>query len=114
MICAKARSRTLQDSCVYPFYLISFLISGTKGKKGTLGLPGPPGRPGPPGTHGLQGDKGEPGYSEGARPGPPGPKVYRPLKYLHFGGGVRVSLNINEYMDSMWTGGKNEKYYIFR
>lgn len=53
-----------------------------------MGFPGLPGRPGLPGIHGLQGDKGEPGYSEGTRPGPPGPKVYKPLKYLHFGDGV--------------------------
>lgn len=88
VICAKMRSRTLQDLCVNLFYLIYFLISGSKGKRGTVGLPGLPGREGLPGTHGLRGDKGEPGYSEGARPGPPGPKVYRPLKYLRLGGGV--------------------------
>ena len=88
MVCAKVRNRILQDLCLYLFYLISFLISGTKGMKGTVGFPGLAGSPGLRGIHGLQGDKGEPGYSEGARPGPPGPKVCRPLKYLHFGSGV--------------------------
>lgn len=68
-----------------------------------MGFPGRAGRPGLPGIHGLQGDKGEPGYSEGTRPGPPGPTVYRPLKYLHFGGGVSALKNTNKYPDSVWA-----------
>lgn len=102
VVCAKAGGRTLWDPCVYLFYLISVLISGSKGKRGTLGLPGLPGKTGLPGIHGPQGDKGEPGYSEGTRPGPPGPKVYRPVKYLHFGGGVSPFKH-QQLLDSMWA-----------
>lgn len=93
-------------------YLISVLTAGPKGRKGTLGLPGLAGRPGVPGIHGPQGDKGEPGYSEGARPGPLGPKVYRPLKQLHFdkGGGA---LRYQQRPDSVQEE-KKWNFYTFR
>lgn len=100
VVCAKAGSGTLRDPCIYLFYLISFLISGSKGKKGTLGFPGLPGKTGFPGIHGPQGDKGEPGYSKDTRPGPPGPKVYQSVKYLHFGGGASP-FKYQQLLDSM-------------